>query len=131
MGICLGKHSQKHENSAAFNDVKPTVNSNTSEAPDVRREVRILQARLDIKPSTDSACCFASCEHKPYCNIGTRVLIKLDVVVVEGLELKFNTTYSYLQLGQDGNLRIYTYFDKVNDTTTRPPWDETLIYNVL
>ncbi|KAF9589191.1 hypothetical protein IFM89_019700 [Coptis chinensis] len=42
-----------------------------------------------------------------------------------GLELKFNTTYSYLQLGQDGNFRIYTYFDKVNDTTTRPPWDET------
>ncbi|KAF9594144.1 hypothetical protein IFM89_028398 [Coptis chinensis] len=32
MGICLGKHSKKHENSAAFNDVEPTVNCNTSEA---------------------------------------------------------------------------------------------------
>ncbi|KAL5731196.1 hypothetical protein ACHQM5_003950 [Ranunculus cassubicifolius] len=46
-------------------------------------------------------------------------------VVPTGLELKYNATYSFLQLGQDGNIRIYTYFDKIQLAFMRSPWEET------
>ncbi|PIA57777.1 hypothetical protein AQUCO_00500001v1 [Aquilegia coerulea] len=40
-------------------------------------------------------------------------------------ELTYNATYSFLQLGQDGNLRIYTYYDKLYGWTGRNAWHAT------
>ncbi|KAL5709671.1 hypothetical protein ACHQM5_020332 [Ranunculus cassubicifolius] len=50
-------------------------------------------------------------------------------IIPPGLTLKYDTTYSYLQLRPDGNVKVFTFFDKVNQPISRSPYDE--VYSVF
>ncbi|KAK4752956.1 hypothetical protein SAY87_021754 [Trapa incisa] len=83
------------------NNKKPLLYYSSAQSFSVLPSQPLSNATLESVPTTDAAFAY-------YINLAT------NLVVLTLARPKYNATLSFLRLGIDGNLRVYTYDDKVD-----------------